>query len=188
MGCPLILLFACPVSLGSVQNWGWVSAGVASGEDLGSGCRSPSSWQWGAGGAGFLHGASWLHTDREHICCLCNPWLFTGRDKEGSHTKDVPTVAMTVPSPSSLPSANSPKSSCTSGTAAKVAAFSGPGSHTRLWSPSQLHTSVISHWGFRPPSPCACTHACAHTCSHTHTCTPLVQGPLREYLPPGATS
>lgn len=62
----------------------------------------------GVGGAGFLHGASWLHTDREHICCLCNPWLFTGRDKEGSHTKDVPTVAMTVPSPSSLPSANSP--------------------------------------------------------------------------------
>lgn len=35
------------------------------------------------------------------------PLLFTGRDKEECHTKDVPTVAMAVAKPPSLPSTKS---------------------------------------------------------------------------------
>lgn len=115
------------------------------------------------GRAGLRRGAS---GPAEHICSYIMPVLLTGKDKEESHTKAVPTVAMAVSKPPSL----IPPNRLSFGLQLRLhVSGSGPHPGHRCSSPPEgplrqacLRRSCLSALH-------ASTHMCTHTHAHAHT-------------------
>lgn len=115
------------------------------------------------GRAGLRRGAS---GPAEHICSYVMPVLLTGKDKEESRTKAVPTVAMAVSKPPSL----NPPNRLRFGAAAEAACFwlrTSPWASVLL-SPRGSSEASMSQKELPLSLARICTHVHTHSCTRTH--------------------